>query len=380
MATETKGSQGKSVNQKLKTYLILQCFLKYSDERHPLKMQDILLHLQEDCGIEAERRSVYRDLDDINKILYMLDNDCSIQEAEEFFDKEEKTKEELEEIEDEKFIISAGTNRSGYYLRRRPHNIEVDDIRLLAECVYNARFISESKANELIAVVCGLVSQWDAQEIEHDAFLVDRVKTNNSSVLSNIMIINFCMRRGTAADPHTPEKITFKYQKYSIQDVTKTVDRRKGETYKVSPYKLLINDGNYYLLAFDDRAKDMRTFRVDRMKGVSVTGEPREGEEAFKALDLQNYTQRVFGMFGGERHHITLRFTNDLLDTAIERFGTKAAHYSKADDRHFTVLTEVELSNQFFSWLCGFGNKVKIMEPELAEKYMAHLDKIRSLY
>ena len=366
-------TSGKKDNQKLKTYLILQYFLKNSDERHPLKMQDILLFLQEDCGIDAERRSIYRDIDEINKILYMLDNDCDIQEAEEAIS-------DPKYGEEEKFIVKAGSNRDGYYLCKRPHDIQVDDIRLLAECVYNARFISEDKANDLIQVVSGLLSQWDAQEIEHDVFLVDRTKTQNTDVLSNVMTINYCMRRGTATDPHTPEKITFKYQKYSIQDVTKTIDRRKGEKYKVSPYRLLLNDGNYYLLAFDDRAQEMRTYRVDRMKGVSVTGEPRDGEEAFKALDLQNYTQRVFGMIGGERHHITLRFINPLLDTVIDRFGTKAAHYSKVDEKHFSVMTEVELSDQFFSWLCGFGNRVKIMEPELAAQFTAYLDKIRSLY
>lgn len=134
------------------------------------------------------------------------------------------------------------------------------------------------------------------------------------------------------------------------------------------------------MLAFDDRSQQMRTYRVDRMKQVSLLGEPRDGEEAFAALDLQNYTQRVFGMFGGERRHITLRFTNNLLDTVIERFGTKAAHYTKLDDNHFTVMTEVELSDQFFAWLCGFSNRVKIMEPEIAEKFTAYLDKIRSLY
>ncbi len=369
-------NSGKRDNQKLKTYLILQYFLKNSDERHPLQMSDIIKYLLEDCGIEAERRSIYRDIEDINKILYMLDHEdegCTIQEAEDAIC-------DPDYGEDEKFIISAGTNRSGYYLRKRPHDIEVDDIRLLAECVYNARFISESKAKDLISVVCGLVSQWDAEDIEHDAFLVDRVKTNNSSVLKNIMTINYCMRRGIAADPHKPEKVTFKYQKYSIQDVTKTVDQRKGERYKVSPYKLLINDGNYYLLAFDDKYQDIRTYRVDRMRDVRTTNEPREGEEAFNTLDLETYTQRVFGMIGGERHHITLRFINPLLDTVIERFGTKAAHYGKYDEKHFTVMTEVELSDQFFSWLCAFGNRVKIMEPELAEKYVAYLDKIRSLY
>jgi hypothetical protein len=43
-------------------------------------------------------------------------------------------------------------------------------------------------------------------------------------------------------------------------------------------------------------------------------------------------------------------------------------------------MTEVELSDLFFSWLCGFGNRVKTMESELAAKYVAYQDKIRSLY
>ena len=366
--------RGMYKNQKLKTYLVLQYFLKYTDERHPAMMQDILLYLNEDCKIEAERRGIYRDIVEINKILYMLDHEedgCTIEDVDTA----------IKEGEFEEFIVSGETNRSGYYLCRRPHNVEVDDIRLLAECVYNARFISESKAKELIDVVSGLVSQWDAQDIKHDAFLVGRNRTDNSKVLSNISTINYAMRRGTAADPHLPEKITFKYQKYSIEDVTKTVDRRKGTVYKVSPFRLLINEGNYYLLAFDDKSQAMRTYRVDRMKGVSLTGEARDGEEEFAAIDMQNYTQRVFGMFGGKRVRLTLRFINPLLDAVIDRFGTKDVSYSKYDDDHFTASPDVELSDQFFSWLCGFGNKVKIIGPDFViDEFTAYLDKIRCMY
>ena len=371
---KNQSGQGKTDNQKLKTYLVLQYFLKNTDERHPVTMKAILDYLHEDCGIRAERRSIYRDIEDINKILYMLDHEeegCTIQEAEEA----------LTEDESEKYIVTGETNRSGYYLCRRPHNVEVDDIQLLAECVYNARFISERKAKELVDVVSSLVSQWDAQDIKHDAFLVGRSRTDNSKVLSNISTINYAMRRGTTADHHSPEKITFKYQKYTIEDVSKTVDRRKGTVYKVSPFRLLINEGNYYLLAFDDKSQAMRTYRVDRMKGVSLTGEARNGEEEFASIDMQNYTQRVFGMFGGKRVRLTLRFINPLLDTVIDRFGAKGVNYAKADDSHFTVSPEVELSEQFFSWLCGFGNKVKIIGPEFViEEFTDFLDKIRSVY
>lgn len=79
-------------------------------------------------------------------------------------------------------------------------------------------------------------------------------------------IIYSAMATKQDGKPHTPQKITFKYLKYTLQNKGEQVERRKGATYKVSPYKLLINEGNYYLLAFDDKAQDMRTYRIDRMK------------------------------------------------------------------------------------------------------------------
>ena len=67
--------------------------------------------------------------------------------------------------------------------------------------------------------------------------------------------------------------------------------------------------------------------------------------------------------------------------SGFDRFGTKNVQYEKYDSGHFTVAPEVELSKQFFSWLCGFGNKVKIIGPEFViEEFTAYLDKIRSLY
>ena len=57
VATETKGTQGKSANQKLKTYLVMQYLLHLTDERHPATMEDIRSYLKE-CGIESERRSI----------------------------------------------------------------------------------------------------------------------------------------------------------------------------------------------------------------------------------------------------------------------------------------------------------------------------------
>ena len=362
-----EGGHGKKENQKLKPYLVLQYLLKNSDENHVISGNQIVGYLMETCGIYAERRSIYRDIDEINKALLIVEEGMNVHEAEEMIDEDESAR-----------LIIYDKHKKGFYVRQRRY--DVNDIRLLAECIYSAKFLAEGQAKRLADVVCEFVSEEQAKTIKHDAFLTDRVKTNNRSVIFNITTINDAMSREREGQRHTPEKISFKYLKSTINDVSKQVERRKGNRYVVSPYKLLINDGNYYLLAFDDKKQEMRTYRVDRMKGVDRTGEPREGLKEFMAIDLKSYTQRVFSMYSGNQQRVTLRFINPLLDTAIERFGA-AAVYSKADDKHFTVEADVEISDQFFGWLLGFGNRVKLLKPQpLVEAFAAYIDKIRQMY
>ena len=367
--TERKAGphSGKRLNQKLKPYVVLQYLLKNTDENMVSSAQDIVAYLEE-CGIDAERRSVYRDIKDINLIALMLEEDCTVEEAKEMLEDDE---------DDELKIIVYDPHRKGFYVRQRHY--DQNDIRLLAECVYAAKFVTEGQAKRLVDVVCGFVSERQAERIKHNAFLVDRIKTENKSVLNNISVINDAMSLRIDGVAHKPEKIRFKYLKYAIEDVSKQVERRSGADYVVSPYQLLINDGNYYLLAYD--RKKIRTYRVDRMKGVSFTREPREGQEEFDKIDVRTYAQRVFSMYSGKKKRVTIRFINMLLDVAVERFGTKDAQFSAVDDKHFTVTAEVEISDLFFGWLLSFGRRVKILYPsDVLEDFRAYIEKMRDMY
>ena len=364
-----EAKHGKQINQKIKPYVVLQYLLKYSDENNVCSAFDIIAFL-EDCGLSAERRSIYRDIEEINKVSLMLENECTIDEAEGML---------LDDEDNELKLVVYDKNKKGFYVRQR--HFDLNDIRLLTECVYSAKFIAEGQAKRLVDVVCDFVSEAQAEKIRHNAFLTDRVKTINKSVLNSISLINEAMSKETEGEKHIPEKISFKYLRYSLDDLNKQVERKHGAKFVVSPFQLLINDGNYYLLAFDDDSQKMKTYRVDRMKNVSFTGEPREGQEEFDKIDLKTYTQRVFSMYGGEKKRVTLRFINPLLDTAIERFGTKDVIYSKIDDTHFSVTAQVEISNQFFGWILGFGNRVKLLAPDdVADQFRAYLDKIRGMY
>jgi hypothetical protein len=99
-------------------------------------------------------------------------------------------------------------------------------------------------------------------------------------------------------------------------------------------------------------------------------------------MDMQTYCQQHFGMFTGEMQRITIRFTNNLLDTVIDRFGSESnVFYSKTDDRHFSVTTDVALSHQFYGWLCGFWKQAVITSPpEAVEGFRKFLSDINNKY
>ena len=374
---EITAQHGKKPNQKLKPYLVQQYLLRNTDKDHLADAADIIAFL-EDCGITAERRSIYRDIDDINKVMWLMENKVDDEDGVDIIEAEEAIA--ADEYDSEKAVVY-DRSRKGFYVRQRRY--DDNDIRLLAECVYSAKFLSQGQANRLADVVCEFVSKHQAEKIRHDAFLTDRVKTSNQAVLNSISTINDAMSRRLDGEAHVPEKISFQYLKYSINDVGKQVERRRGEKYIVSPYKLLINDGNYYLLAYNSQRKEIYRYRVDRMKNTKLTGEPREGAEAFAEIDLKTYTKRVFSMFGGDQELVTIRFINPLLDAVVDRFGNdkSSVYYAVVDDRHFSVTTRVEISDQFFGWILGFGNRAKLIASDAAvEKFRAYLDKVRGMY
>ena len=359
--------KGRKGDQKMKPYLVYEYLMRNSDDNNVVSANEIVAYLEE-FGISAERRSIYKDIDEINKAILLLDG-----AAEDVFEAEE-----LCEDEEERTIIY-DKSRKGFYVRQRKY--DASDIRFLAESVYAARFVDEKTAKRLIGVLGGLISEHEYEKIRHEVFLTDRVKTDNTAVFNNINTISGAMAHELYGEKHVPEKIKFKYLYRDIKSYKVYTERGKGAEYVVSPFMLLVSEGLYYLLAFDDKKQKMRTFRVDRMKGVKYTGIPRDGEEEFKKIRLEDYTLSHFGMFEGNREHVTLRFTSNLLDTVVDRFGTRDVVFGREDDKHFTVTSSVAVSKQFFGWLCGFGNQVKIISPpNVREDFKNHLSKIQSLY
>ena len=374
-----KEGHGKKDYQRMKPYIIYNYLMRNSDEAHTIKIApERKENVDEDNSIQtylktleihSERRSVYKDIEEMNQMLLVLEG-CAedMEEAKELCQNQENC------------AIRYDAKSRGYYVHQRKYTLE--DIRLLAECVYTAKFVDEDKTEALIDILMEHLSIYDADKIKHDAYLTDRIKTDNTTLYKNIQTISDAMGKVLDGKKHIPEKIKFKYVKYSIQNVAKRVERRGGEDYIVSPFCLMINDGNYYLLSLDDKSRKMRTFRVDRMRNIRLTNEPRCGEEEFKNIKLSEYVKEHFGMFHGKEEHVCISFIPFLLDTVVDRFGTQGVVYNKDTNGDYLKATvNVAVSDQFFAWVCGFGKRMKIVSPSpVVEDFKQYLDKIRGMY
>ena len=85
---EYEEGSGRKNNQRMKAYLVMNYLLKNSDEEHPVKIDDITGYLQEICGISAERRSIYKDIKEINIASIMIQNECSFDDATEMLEED----------------------------------------------------------------------------------------------------------------------------------------------------------------------------------------------------------------------------------------------------------------------------------------------------
>lgn len=338
----------KSENQKLKILYVAKFFLENSDEKHAVSAGDIIDYLREECSIEAERRSIYRDIAALRDVLGM-------------------------DIDSE----------PGGRYRLMSRQFEFDDLHIIAECIHAAKFISAPKAKELVEMISELGSIYQSDHLNQEVYLTDRVKTTQKGTLNIISTIYSAMPSKVKNKNlyRHGKKISFKYLKHSMDDLETMIERHDGKQYVVSPFRLIINDGYYYLLAYDEAAKDMRTYRVDRLKDVRVLDEHGSRPPEFRQLDLNNYTKRVFSMFSGKRQTVTIQFENNLLDAVLDHFGTKGISHRKIDEEHFAISAEIEISNQFYSWLLQFGEKAKILYPQdVADGMKDFLKRILNAY
>lgn len=244
---------------------------------------------------------------------------------------------------------------------------ELAELKLLVDSVQSARFITEEKSRELIKKLTKLASVNQAKELQRQVIINGRVKTINQSILNNIDKLHQAINEN--------QQISFQYCSWDVD--LKLVPRHNGALYVLDPWRLVWADDNYYLIAYDNELDLIKHFRVDKMKRISVVDAKRTSVDKLKGLDITNYQNSLFGMFGGEPELVTIEARIEMIGVFIDRFG-KDIRKRVIDDEHVEFRVNVVPSNMFLGWIIGLGPGVKITSPsavvEKMKEVVARLD------
>ncbi len=314
----------KQARQKLKLLYLQKLLLEQTDEQNWVTMESILTYLEQH-GIKAERKSIYDDMQTLQS--YGMD------------------------------IRQHRGKNGGYYIGSR--TFETAELKLLVDAIQSSRFITHRKSRELIRKLESLTSRRQAAALQRQVYVAGRSKTLNESSYSNIDTLHQAISE--------EKQIVFRYFEWKLdldshQHIVKSY-RRGGGSYQISPWALIWDDENYYLVGFDAAAQLVKHYRVDKMESIEIAELPREGAEAFEGFDLAAYTKKFFGMFHGDEQRVRLRCENRFVGVMHDRFGDDVSFFP-CDEGHFYANINVTVSPQFFGWVFGLGGSVQIDGPQ----------------
>ena len=308
----------KKPNQKLKLIYLMKILLERTDENHSLTLSELSDELGK-YDISAERKSLYDDIELLR--VYGLD------------------------------IRVKRDRRVGYYVAE--HTFSPSELKLMVDAVQSSKFVTPKKSSELIKKIEALGSRYQGSVLHGQVNMENRLKATNEEIYKNIESIYKAISEN--------KRIRCKY--FEWNSYKQRILRKDGKQYYLSPLSLHWDDENYYLIAYDAEAEKIKHFRVDKVLSVVILDEPREDLRSVTDFDLSAYSRQVFGMYGGEPMNVMIQCDNSLAGVVIDRFGIDVTVLSNKEE-YFVFSAKVMISPTFFSWIMGFGSKMKVLSPE----------------
>lgn len=318
-------------DSKLRPLYLAKILYEQTDEEHYLTTVQLINILEEKYGISAHRQTIKSEIELLRKFGIEIEEVKSVQ------------------------------NRYNICSRE----FENSELKLLIDAVESAKFITARKSKELVAKLSSLAGDYGAEKLKRNVCCEGRIKSDNERIYIIVDTINEAINEG--------KKISFPYFQYNVKKQHQL--KHNGEAYVLSPLHLVWNGDFYYLVGVAED-NTIRNFRVDRIAKCPTILE-ENSSQAPEDFNIDDYINTTFRMFNAEHTDVELLCDNDVIDSIIDRFGENIK-ITEAATENFKITVNVAISHIFYSWIFGFGGKVKILGPDaVREEYVSMLDKAR---
>lgn len=302
--------------KKLAIVRILQILQTESDETHPLKQEDIARHLNDDYGITVERKAIGRSISMLKEAGYEIES-----------------------------------SRSGSWLAGR--EFTESELRLLIDCVLSSRHISARYSKDLIDKLCTLASRHFRSHVKYIHSVNEWEKSDNGALFYNIELIDEAIER--------KKQIKFDYNKYGAD---KKLHRTAAHT--ASPYQLILHNQRYYLMARNEKWKNMGYYRLDRITNMSVTdlkAAPITTVEGYeRGINYKELSTALPYMYTDKPERVEFIAEEGVIDQVVDWFG-KDIRIEKHGEKQFKVGVKVSLM-AMEHWALQYSGYVTVTSPQ----------------
>lgn len=150
------------------------------------------------------------------------------------------------------------------------------------------------------------------------------------------------------------------------------------EQRNIDPYLLFYQGGAWYTVAYCHIRTDIRTFRVDRIRAISLAGVKFERPKNFS---LYGFLGAAWGMVRGEPHHVKVRFLAPISRLIAESQWHPTQRIEWQDDGSLIFMADVDGLDEIRRWVLTFAEHAVVYEPQiLREGLRASLHAMLSYY
>lgn len=148
-----------------------------------------------------------------------------------------------------------------------------------------------------------------------------------------------------------------------------TRERGEESLRELDPYGMVLHEGAFYVVAFCHRRREVRTFLLDRISAVAVTGRTFSAPADFSVKD---HFRQAWGLLkGAALVTVRVRFARGTARVIREGRWHDTQRLEEQSDGSVVLAVRVAGWEEIKRWVMSFGSQAEVIEPEELRKSVA---------